>query len=75
MPIAERKALREKLSKDLESNGQTESQITQDEFDRVLFNEGFLTNLPVENGDIEDDFEPVEFAGKPISKTIIEERR
>ena len=49
-------------------------QITQDEFDRILFEEGFLANLPNET-DEEDDFEPVEFTGKPISETIIEERR
>ena len=75
LPIAEQKALRESLLKYSESNGQTKSQTSQDEFDRALFDEGFLVNLPVENGDIENDFEPVEFTGKPISETIIEERR
>jgi hypothetical protein len=71
LPIAEQKALREKLLSNSESDRQ---QITQDEFDRVLFEEGFLANLPDET-DEDDDFEPVEFTGKPISETIIEERR
>ncbi len=75
LPITEQKALREKLAEDTESSGQTKLQFTQEEFDRVLFDEGFLANLPDERSDIEDDFEPVEFTGKPISETIIEERR
>ncbi len=71
LPIAEQKALREKLLKDSESDAH---QMTQDEFDQTLFQEGFLANLPAET-DEDDDFEPVEFTGKPISETIIEERR
>ena len=74
LPISQQKELKEKLLKDSESNGQAQPQVTQDEFDRALFNEGFLANLPIETND-EDDFEPVEFTGKPISETIIEERR
>lgn len=72
LPIADQKALREKLLDDSATN--ESQQITQDEFDRVLFEEGFLANLPGET-DEDDDFEPVEFTGKPISETIIEERR
>lgn len=72
LPLAEQKSLKEKL---LKNSANEEQQITQDEFDRVLFKEGFLANLPDENDDVEDDFEPVEFSGKPISETIIEERR
>lgn len=74
LPIAEQNVLREKLLEDLEPNGRTEPQMTQDKFDQILFEEGFLVNLPIETED-EDDFEPVEFTGKPISETIIEERR
>jgi len=71
LPIAEQKALRKKLLSDSEPDSQ---QITQDEFDQILFEEGFLANLPDETVE-DDDFEPVEFTGKPISETIIEERR
>lgn len=74
LPIAERNVLREKLLEDSEPNGRTEPQMTQDKFDRILYEEGFLANLPSETED-EEDFEPVEFIGKPISETIIEERR
>jgi hypothetical protein len=71
LPVAEQKALRKKLLNNSEPDSQ---QMTQDEFDRVLFEEGFLANLPDETVE-DDDFEPVEFTGKPISETIIEERR
>ena len=48
--------------------------LTQEEFDQILFDEGLLVNFPLETDD-DDDFEPIEFSGKPISETIIEERR
>ncbi len=48
--------------------------MTQIDFDRMLFDDGLLVNFPSETED-DDDFEPIEFVGKPISETIIEERR
>jgi len=75
LPMVEQKVLKEKLLQNSESNGETKPQMTQDEFDRILMKDGFLVNLPVETGDEVDEFEPVEFTGKPISETIIEERR
>ncbi len=74
LPVNQQNDLRKKILDDSELNGQTKSQITQDEFDRVLLSDGFLANLPVESVE-EEDFIPVEFTGKPISETIIEERR
>jgi hypothetical protein len=90
LPIAEQKALRKKLFNEINklsiakqenlrkilfSNLEYENEsLTQDVFDRILFKEGFLSNLPGETVE-DDDFEPVEFTGKPISETIIEERR
>lgn len=71
LPLSEQTALREKLLNGSESE---HKKITQDEFDRILFKDGFLANLPDETEE-NDDFEPVEFTGKPISETIIEERR
>ena len=71
LPLSEQKNLREELLNDFK-NGQKET--SQDEFDRILFEDGFLANLPDETEE-NDDFEPMEFTGKPISETIIEERR
>ena len=73
LPSVEQKALKEKFLQNSESDGENKLQITQDEFDRILLEDGFLMNLPVETDD--EDFEPVKFSGKPISETIIEERR
>lgn len=73
LPVNQQKELKEKLLKSSYSNGESQNQIAQDEFDKKLLEDGFLMNLPVENDD--EDFEPVEFSGKPISETIIEERR
>ncbi|NJM52536.1 MAG: antitoxin family protein [Blastocatellia bacterium] len=48
--------------------------LSQAEFDQMLFDEGLLVNFPIET-DENEDFEPIKFEGKPISETIIEERR
>ena len=74
LPINQQKKLKKKLLEDSESNGVTKPQMTQEVFDQALFVEGFLANLP-EGIEEDDDFMPVEFSGKPISETIIEERR
>lgn len=74
LPLNKQKKLKQELLKESESNGETKPQMTQGIFDQVLFDDGFLANLPVGN-DEDDDFIPVEFSGKPISETIIEERR
>lgn len=50
-----------------------DKEISQEEFDQMLLEEGFLANLPTDFE--EDNFAPVKFTGKPISETIIEERR
>lgn len=74
LPLREQTILKEKLLENSESNGRTKRQVTQDDFDQILFNDGFLANLP-DKGEYDDDFMPIEFTGKPISETIIEERR
>ena len=43
-------------------------------FSQTLVDEGFLVAIPP-GDDEDDDFEPVEFIGEPLSVTIINERR
>ena len=74
LPLSERKKIKQSLLEDSDSNQQTTPKLTQTEFDQILFNDGLLVNFPLETDD-DDDFEPIEFIGKPISETIIEERR
>jgi hypothetical protein len=53
------------------------AQMTEDEFEQYLAAKGIIS-LPQfsdEAGDDDDDWEPVEVTGQPLSKIIIEERR
>lgn len=74
LPLSERKKIKQILLENKDNNEENIPQITQTEFDRILFDDGLLVNFHLETED-EDNFEPIEFSGKPISETIIEERR
>ena len=43
--------------------------------DRMLLERGILKEIPAGLTDEEDDFEPLEIEGEPLSETIIRERR
>ena len=75
LPIDQQNDIKNKIMEDSERKPQQEEQMTQAEFDQILFEDGVLANLPIETLDDDDDYLPVEFSGKPISETIIEERR
>lgn len=73
LPLSERKKVKQTLLEESDTDNQNAPKVTQNEFDQMLFNDGLLVNFPIEADD--EDFEPIEFVGKPISETIIEERR
>lgn len=50
-------------------------QMTEDEFLEMLLKDGLLANIPQKYTDEDDDFDPIEIEGEPISETIIRERR
>jgi len=75
LPLVEQKLLKDELLKDSESNGRTQPQISEEEFLQKLLATGFISEIPEGMTDEEDDFEPVEFEGEPVSETIIRERR
>lgn len=75
LPINQQKELKVKLLEESETDGQTKPQISEEEFLRQLLAEGLISEIPEGVTDEEDDFEPVEFEGEPISETIIRERR
>lgn len=55
----------------------TKPQMTEDEFERYLAAKGIIS-LPepsAETSKDDDDWEPVEFTGQPLSEMIIEDRR
>ena len=74
LPINQQKKLKEKLLQDSESDAQPKAQISEEEFLQKLLANGFISEIPEGMTDEEDDFEPVEFEGEPISETIIRER-
>ena len=70
LPPKEQRQLREQL--DTIVSAPTLDEL-EDAFERELVAEGIIS-IP-ENEDEDDDWEPVEVTGKPISEMIIEERR
>jgi predicted DNA-binding antitoxin AbrB/MazE fold protein len=49
--------------------------MSEDEFLQMLMKDELISNIPKEYTDEDDDFEPIEVEGEPISETIIRERR
>ena len=62
-------------------NGKTydepKTPMTEDDFARMLYAKGIIGNIPdpSEYTDEDDDFEPIEVLGEPLSEMIIRERR
>lgn len=79
LPFIEQKELFAELSSNLnnESREQSGAPASEEQFLQMLYAEGVIGNIPDSSRytDADDDFEPIEFTGKPISETIIEERR
>lgn len=73
LPLSERKKVKQTLLEESDAGNQNAPKVTQNEFDQLLFNDGLLVSFPIEIDD--EDFEPIKIVGKPISETIIEERR
>lgn len=75
LPPVQQKELKAKLFEETESNGKTELRMTEEEFLQHLLAKGIISEIPEGITDEEDDFEPVDFEGEPVSQTIIRERR
>lgn len=52
-------------------------QMTEDDFLQMLLQKRIISNIPNPDEDVaeDNDFEPIEVQGQPLSKTVIEERR
>jgi hypothetical protein len=77
LPPEEQRRLLEALSRSISQQPEPRPAISEDEVDRILFEKGIIGNIPDPTAytDEDDDFEPIEVTGKPLSETIIEERR
>jgi hypothetical protein len=49
--------------------------ISEAEFEQMLLAKGIISEIPSGSIDHEEDFEPIEVTGQPLSETILEERR
>lgn len=66
-----------KIAESILENGKNQSapKFTEEEFVQYLFAKGVISHIPDGMTDEDDDFEPIEIEGEPLSETIIRERR
>jgi len=75
LPPAEQQRLLEALTRDVKMKSE-QRPITEDEVEQILLAKGIISEIPPRVPDDEEEtFEPIEVPGKPLSETIIEERR
>ena len=74
LPLSEKQTVFKVLEIELKSNSEiSEEERLEREFDQMLVEKGIIRAIPP-NWNEDDDFEPIEFIGKPLSETIIEDR-
>ena len=71
LPLKEQTNIKQSL---LEKSTPT-NEVSNRDLWQKLFEEGVITHVPNNISDEDDDFEPIEIEGEPISETIIRERR
>jgi hypothetical protein len=74
LPLVERRKIKKTLLEETETTKKSEPQMSEDEFLQMLLTEGFISNIPEKYTDEDDDFEPIEIGGEPLSETIIKDR-
>ncbi len=74
LPFPEQAKIAESILKNGEQN-QSAPKMTEEEFVQYLFTKGVISHIPDGMTDDDDDFEPIEIEGEPLSETIIRERR
>ena len=74
LPISEKNNLFRTLEVEYNQNNEiSEEERLEQEVDKLLLAEGIIKKIPPRWND-DDDFEPIEFSGKPISETLLEDR-
>lgn len=74
LTLDEQRTLREMLEKLLVTDA---AQMTEDQFEQRLLAKGIISRIPprIRDADFYANRKPIEVEGKPLSETIIEERR
>lgn len=81
LPLGEARRVADELADYLRKKEQTalsaeELERREDEFERYLLAKGVISHIPPrDETDEDDEFEPVDFEGEPLSEMIIRERR
>ena len=75
LPPSEQEKIAETVLKNREKSEAEKPQMTEEGFIQYLFEKGLITHIPEGMTDEDDDFEPIEIEGEPLSETIIRERR
>lgn len=74
LPLSEKQTVFKVLEIELKpSIGVSEEERLEREFEQMLLANGVIKSIPPKWNE-DDDFEPIEFTGKPLSETIIEDR-
>jgi hypothetical protein len=74
LPLSEKQTVFKSLEVELKpQNTISEEERLEREFEQMLLQKGVLKSIPAKWND-DDDFEPIEVIGKPLSETIIEDR-
>ena len=72
----ERQRLLKALAPEIAEQSEGRQLTPEDEVERILLAEGIVSEIPARLPDDEEEtYEPIEVPGKPLSETIIEERR
>lgn len=72
LPLSEKETVFKTLETELHEKISEEERLEQ-EVDKLLLEKGLIRSIP-DGWNDDDDFEPIEFTGKPLSETIIEDR-
>lgn len=82
LPYLEKQSLLETLNRDVGSkpaaivHSRSAEPISEDEVERILRAKGIISFAdPSDYTDADEDFEPIEVEGEPLSEQIIRERR
>ncbi len=73
LSLSQQREVLQTLAHDLNETPQMAERVPV-ELLREMLADGFISNLPSAVDD-EDDFEPIEIEGEPLSETVIKERR
>jgi hypothetical protein len=76
LPPEERQRLLKALAPEIGGHVEGRQLTSEEEVERILLTEGIISEIPARLPDDEEEtYQPIDVPGKPLSETIIEERR